>query len=60
MQVWLSKDGEKPVIVIDKIEINYFRSIYSINMANLKDINVFIGGNDVGKSNILKALTLFF
>ena len=48
------------MIVIDKLEINYFRSIYSIYMSRLQDINVFIGGNDVGKSNILKALNLFF
>jgi AAA15 family ATPase/GTPase len=29
-------------------------------MKDLKDINVYIGSNDVGKSNILRALNLFF
>jgi len=46
--------------IISKIEINYFRSIYSITLSENNDINVLIGGNDAGKSNILKALNLFF
>ncbi|WP_241087032.1 AAA family ATPase [Candidatus Vondammii sp. HM_W22] len=46
--------------IISKIEINYFRSIYSVNLTNNNDINVLIGGNDSGKSNVLKALNLFF
>lgn len=46
--------------VIDRIEINYFRSIYSITLSNLTDLNTFVGGNDAGKSNILKSLNLFF
>lgn len=46
--------------IISKIEINYFRSIYSLTLTKNNDINVFVGGNDAGKSNILKALNLFF
>jgi AAA domain, putative AbiEii toxin, Type IV TA system len=46
--------------IIDKIEISYFRSVYTISMKNCHDINVITGGNDAGKSNILKALNLFF
>jgi len=46
--------------IISKIEINYFRSIYSVILPKNNDINVLIGGNDSGKSNILKALNLFF
>ena len=46
--------------IISKIEINYFRSVYSVTLAKNNDINVLIGGNDSGKSNILKALNLFF
>ncbi len=46
--------------IISKVEINYFRSIYSINLLRNNDVNVLIGGNDSGKSNILKALNLFF
>ena len=46
--------------IIDRVEINYFRSIYSVYLNTLRDVNVFIGGNDVGKSNILKSLNLFF
>lgn len=46
--------------IIDRIEIHYFRSIYTLNLSENNDINLFIGGNDVGKSNILKSLNLFF
>ena len=45
---------------IEKIEIQYFRSIYRETVSGLKLLNVFTGKNDVGKSNILKALNLFF
>lgn len=45
---------------ISRIEIQYFRSIYRANIADLSDLNVFTGKNDVGKSNVLKALNLFF
>jgi hypothetical protein len=46
--------------LIDKIEINYFRSIYGSTAGNLRNLNIFVGGNDSGKSNILRALNLFF
>lgn len=46
--------------LIDRVEINYFRSAYSISVKKLKDLNVFIGPNDAGKSNVLRALNLFF
>lgn len=46
--------------LIDKIEINYFRSIYNVNVKSLEDLNIVIGGNDSGKSNLLRALNLFF
>lgn len=46
--------------LISKIEINYFRSVYSVTLSSCKDINILMGGNDAGKSNILKALNLFF
>lgn len=46
--------------IISKVEINYFRSVYSISLLKNNDVNILIGGNDSGKSNILKALNLFF
>lgn len=46
--------------IINKVEINYFRSVYSVSLKNISDLNILIGGNDSGKSNILKALNLFF
>lgn len=46
--------------LIDRIEVNYFRSVYSVSVKKLRDLNVFLGPNDAGKSNILRALNLFF
>ena len=45
---------------IKKIEIRNFRSIEKMEIDTDKGINVFTGKNDAGKSNILKALNLFF
>ena len=46
--------------IIESITIRYFRSVYTVNISPCKDITVITGKNDVGKSNILKALNLFF
>ncbi|MCD8408570.1 AAA family ATPase [Tenacibaculum dicentrarchi] len=48
--------------LIERIEIKYFRSFgeKSVKIIDLKDLNIFSGSNDVGKSNVLKALNLFF
>ena len=45
--------------VIKKIEISNFRSIHH-QIIDCKELNIFSGLNDSGKSNILKALNLFF
>ena len=46
--------------LIKSIEIRYLRSIHRIDIKQLGDLTIFSGANDVGKSNILKALNLFF
>ena len=52
--------------IIEKIEIKHFRSFdggkdqTKVKIDNLKDLNVFSGANDSGKSNVLRALNLFF
>jgi predicted ATPase len=48
--------------LIERIEIRYFRSFSEkiIKIIDLKDLNIFSGSNDVGKSNVLKSLNLFF
>ncbi len=46
--------------MISKIVIKHFRSINEIEIADLSHINVFSGLNDVGKSNVIKALNVFF
>lgn len=46
--------------IIKDIEIKYFRSIYSIKLKNILDLTILSGKNDSGKSNILRALNLFF
>lgn len=46
--------------IIDTIQIKYFRSIWKVRLDDLADVNVLSGRNDIGKSNVLKALNLFF
>lgn len=52
--------------IINKIEIKHFRSFDGgsgqpqVRIENLVDLNVFSGANDSGKSNVLRALNLFF
>lgn len=46
--------------LIKKIEIAYFRSIYKETLSGLKGSNIIFGRNDAGKSNVLRALNLFF
>ena len=46
--------------LIRKIEIAYFRSIYKETLSDLKGTNIVFGRNDAGKSNVLRALNLFF
>jgi len=46
--------------LIKSIEIRYLRSIHRISIKQLGDLTIFSGANDAGKSNILKALNLFF
>jgi predicted ATP-dependent endonuclease of OLD family len=45
---------------IEKIEIKNYRSIKTETIYDIKDLNVFSGCNDVGKSNVLRALDMFF
>ncbi|MCK5039618.1 MAG: AAA family ATPase [Candidatus Aenigmarchaeota archaeon] len=46
--------------VIHHIKIRYFRSIKELTISKIDEVNIFSGANDSGKSNILKALNLFF
>lgn len=46
--------------LIRSIEISYFRSLHRVRIAGCRPLNVFCGLNDSGKSNVLKALGLFF
>jgi len=46
--------------IISGVRIKYFRSAYAASLANCRSLNIISGKNDVGKSNILKALNLFF
>jgi len=51
--------------IIEKIEIKNFRSFGNrvkekIEILNVKDLNIISGANDSGKSNVLRALNLFF
>ena len=46
-------------IKISSVHIKNFRSIRNV-LIKATDLNIFVGTNDVGKSNVLKALNLFF
>lgn len=46
-------------VTIKSIHIENFRSIQSLDV-NLSQLSVFVGRNDSGKSNILRAVNLFF
>ena len=51
--------------IIEKIEIKNFRSFGNrkkskTQIIKINDLNIFSGANDSGKSNILRALNLFF
>lgn len=47
------------MIVLKRIHIKNFRSIVDATI-ELDDFNFFVGKNDSGKSNVLKAINLFF
>lgn len=46
--------------LIRRIEISYLRSLYTATLESPGDMNVVFGRNDSGKSNLLRALNLFF
>ena len=46
-------------ILIESIQIKNFRSIRNLKLQS-SNFNIFVGLNDAGKSNFLKALNLFF
>ena len=43
---------------VQKVIIKHFKSIKKLDL-NCKDINIFIGEPNAGKSNILEALSVF-
>jgi hypothetical protein len=46
--------------LITKVTIKYFRSLHDVDIKKCSSVNVISGRNDVGKSNIIKSLNLFF
>ncbi|OGS22739.1 MAG: hypothetical protein A2252_08740 [Elusimicrobia bacterium RIFOXYA2_FULL_39_19] len=46
--------------LIESIQINGFRSCESLQLNALNNLNCFLGLNNSGKSNILRAMNLFF
>ncbi|PRZ49531.1 ATP-dependent nuclease [Tritonibacter scottomollicae] len=46
--------------LIKEIEIRYFRSFYKFRLKDLGDLSIIFGKNDSGKSNVVRALNLFF
>lgn len=48
------------MILMNELQISGFRSIENTKIEDLQSFNVFTGRNSSGKSNILRALNLFF
>lgn len=46
--------------LIKEVEIAYFRSFLKEKITDVSDLNIVFGRNDSGKSNVLRALNLFF
>lgn len=46
--------------LIEEIEIRYFRSFYKFRLKDLGELSIIFGKNDSGKSNVVRALNLFF
>ena len=46
--------------LISALEIRNFRSIRNISIDGISDFSCFCGQNNAGKSNVLKALNLYF
>lgn len=46
--------------LITEVEVSYFRSFYKFKINNTNSLNVVFGKNDSGKSNLVRALNLFF
>lgn len=46
--------------LISAVEVAYFRTFYKVTFDQLGQMNVFFGENDTGKSNVMRALNLFF
>lgn len=46
--------------LINNVSVKYFRSINSEKISLCEPLNIITGSNDVGKSNFLRALNLFF
>ena len=47
------------MIIFDEIEVKNFRNIKHTLLKNLKDLNIFIGPNNSGKTNILQLINSF-
>lgn len=45
---------------IESLRVQGFKSLADVTLTDLRAVNVFHGLNDVGKSNILQAIDLFF
>jgi predicted ATPase len=46
--------------LIREVEVAYFRSFYKVSLNSCSALNVIFGKNDAGKSNLMRALNLFF
>lgn len=46
------------MIILDSLQVKNYKNIKDIRLKNLKDFNIFIGPNNVGKTNLLRVVEL--
>jgi len=49
----------KDTITVSDIEINNYKNINYLHLTGLKRINLFVGANNAGKSNLLEAISIY-
>ena len=47
------------MIIFQELYVSGFRNIKEVKLENLKDLNIFIGPNNCGKTNLLELLNYF-
>src|ERR1035437_4088794 len=58
--LWLASDEGRQSMFLQSVSVKNFRSIESVRMDGCRGLNILIGKNNAGKSNILSAIHAVF